>query len=233
LIHLYELVRYVSLLIEEAHGSMLLHAAATMKDDSCYLVSGAKGAGKTTTMLHLVCDHGHQYFSGDKVLVTSDAKGLLIRGWPDYPHVGMGTFQRFPSLAKKCSVELTGPDGRYKPLSQKVLVEPLLFRRALSCTKQAATRQLSLVLFPAVSDAPTRVTRLSSAQKNAIRMEEHIEYPHQFGTVHWHTLFSSLRRTTKKNYSGLFEQLSHLTWLRVDGAGELEPSMLNNMVLAG
>src|SRR3954469_25576696 len=90
-IHLIELVRYVSLLIEEAHGTLVLHATASIHDDACYLIVGEKGAGKSTTLLHLTLDHGHAYFSGDKVLISERADGLLLRGWPDYPHLGIGT----------------------------------------------------------------------------------------------------------------------------------------------
>ncbi|EGH19605.1 hypothetical protein Pgy4_42219, partial [Pseudomonas savastanoi pv. glycinea str. race 4] len=59
-IHLIELVRYYGLLVEQAKGSVIMHASAVVgPDGGIVAIGGAKGAGKTTTMLDLVLSVGY------------------------------------------------------------------------------------------------------------------------------------------------------------------------------
>lgn len=225
-IHLFEFIRYVSLLIEESLGTMLLHATASIHEDACYLVLGNKGAGKTTAMLHLVLDHGHSYFSGDKVLVSQNATGVLLRGWPDYPHIGLGTLSRFADLAQACGVALTRPDGTARPPSDKALIDPFTFRRALPTTDRPSCYKTAALIFPRVSTEPTQVTVLATSDKNPNSLAAFVEYPHQFETVHWHRLFAKTRRTSPADYGPLFKRLTEPSWLRVIGIGEIPPGSL-------
>src|SRR6187402_1316503 len=123
-IHLFEIVRQLSLLVEESLGSVLLHASATATATAAYLVVGKKGAGKTTTLFDMICEQGHGYLSGDRVLLSSHQGELLVRGWPDYPHVGIGTLAQHRKLGSELDIELRSPDGSLKPAEQKELIEP-------------------------------------------------------------------------------------------------------------
>jgi hypothetical protein len=225
-IHLFEFVRYVSLLIEESLGTMLLHATASIHEDACYLVLGNKGAGKTTAMLHLVLDHGHSYFSGDKVLVSQNAAGVLLRGWPDYPHIGLGTLGRFANFAGACGVALTRPDGTARPSSDKALIDPFTFRRALPMTDRPSCHEAAALIFPRFSAGQTQVTAIAASDKNPDSLAAFVEHPHQFETVHWHRLFARTRRTSPADYGPLFKRLAQPPWLRVTGIGEIPPGSL-------
>lgn len=231
-IHLFELVRYVALLIEEYQGTLLLHATATLGEQGCYLVLGNKGAGKTTTMLHLVLDHGQSYFSGDKVLLSAGLQGgIVLRGWPDYPHVGVGTLLRFRGLAQACGVALHLPDGTPRPASDKVLIEPTLFRRALHCTTQPASQQVAALIFPRVAATPTQIRAVDPAAKQQETLEEYIEHPHQFETTHWHRLCAGLRRTVPADPRPLLRHLLAPAWLAVTGVGEIPAGLLERATL--
>jgi energy-coupling factor transporter ATP-binding protein EcfA2 len=225
-IHLIEFVRYVSLALEEALGTMVLHAAATLDQGACYLILGEKGAGKTTTLLHLVQDHDHRYFSGDKVLVSQQAAGMLIRGWPDYPHVGVGTLQRFPSFARACGVALTQPDGTARPASQKELLDPATVRQALQCTDRPDCQRVAGLIFPTVVSEESVAQVIVREGRTVAQLRKHIEYPHQFETVRWHSLLADMRRTGPADYSSLLMQLLEPRWLRVTGTGEIPPALL-------
>jgi energy-coupling factor transporter ATP-binding protein EcfA2 len=220
-IHIIELVRYLSLMIEEALGSMLLHATATIHEGAAYLILGQGGSGKTTTMLHMVYDHGHQYLSGDKVLVSLEDTGILIRGWPDYPHIGIGTFQRFHDFRHACGVSLNGEDGKAKPPTQKEVLDFESVRRILHGMTFSATKVIAALIFPHVSLEETSIHFISGNEKTPEELLRYIEYPHQFGLVQWHSLLPTLRSQQPRDYSCLLAQLTNPLWLSVSGVGLL------------
>lgn len=225
-IHLIEFVRYTSLLVEEIEGTMVLHASATVHSESTYLVLGNKGAGKTSTLLNLIFQHGQKYFSGDKILVSKSTEGIIIRGWPDYPHVGIGTLKNFPNLVKNLRLPLEWADGTPKPDSHKELIEPRLFRAALPSTVEPSVKKVATLIFPQVSVDEITV----SVVDNNERMEtllENIEYPHQFLTVQWHNLFGKVRRTAPTDYTKLLEHLLSTEWFKVTGKSGIPVELLN------
>ncbi len=215
-IHLFELLRYVCLLAEEARGTVLLHAGAVLSDDVCHLVLGDKGAGKTTTVFHLVCDRAMEYFSGDKVLLSAEGDGLLLRGWPDYPHVGIGTLRRYSRIADELGISLNADDGSPKPASEKVLLDPLQLRRSLPSPRRPESRRLGQLLLPGVSDQPPS-HRLVDSDKSARRLERFIEHPHEFGTVRWHRLLADRRRSSRASHRSLLHRLTAVPWLALEG----------------
>lgn len=102
---LIELIRDLVLKNEELQGSIVVHAASAEKNGEVILIAGPKGAGKSTVLLELVRDHGYNFFSGDKTFLWVNENCLMAKGWPDYPHLGLGTISKYPELVAKLSLE--------------------------------------------------------------------------------------------------------------------------------
>ncbi len=227
-IHLVEFVRSAALLVEDALGTLVLHAAASIGGGGCWLIVGHKGAGKTTTALHLVLDHGHRYLSGDKVLVSRHEGRLVVRGWPDYPCVGAGTLGRFAAFAARCGARTdpSGTDGGEAGAARKQLLDPDRFRGALACAERADSDRVAMIVLPAYSPAPTRWTRLTREERQAGWLAQYIESPYRYEAVQWHPLLATHRRREPADHGAILETLAARPWLRVTGLGQVPATAL-------
>lgn len=213
-IHLIELVRYYGLLTEQAHGTVVLHSAAVRRRDSDDVVAlvGAKGAGKTTTMLSLLATGDYVYFSGDKLLLDRSDGGLRVRGWPDYPHVGIGTLRNHAELARRLGVGLDADDGTPLPDQHKVLLEPSRYLAAIGRPSQARGR-LSRVILPRIHEGgQTQHSAVGRGEKEAVPADDLFEWPHQFVTATWHGLPWATHSYSAEVPSGLMRALRNLPW---------------------
>jgi hypothetical protein len=224
-IHLFELTRYTALLVEEASATALLHASAASDNHGCHLAVGAKGAGKTTLLFHLVQDHGLRHFSGDKVLLSMAAGSARVRGWPDYPHIGIGTFSRFPGLARACGVSLVDDHGAPRPASEKELVDPARLRAAVRLD-DGAPAPVRTILFPRVGRGNPRCRVLPDAEKTSDRLLPFLEHPHEFAAVGWHALLRRQRCTERRNQTQLLAALRSATWIEIEGEIAVPPALL-------
>lgn len=224
LIHLLEFVRYLSLLIEETSGTMLLHASATVHNGKCFMVLGNKGAGKTSTVFKLVFREGHQYFSGDKVLVSRSGDRLMIRGWPDYPHVGMGTLRNYPEVLDKLGISTYWPDGSLKLDKDKELIAPNDLRSLMNMSEQLVFSDVGALIFPNILSANSCMAELNEADK--LSLAEMIEYPHDFLTVKWHNLFEEERMREPVDYTEIIHLLKEAKWLEIQGNPSFPFSLL-------
>jgi hypothetical protein len=187
-IHLIELVRYYGLLVEQACGTIVLHGAGVITDEEkgrVEVIIGQKGKGKTTTMLRQVLKHDAMFFSGDKVLLNVHNSKLVVRGWPDYPHIGIGTLSEFPEFAEKIGVALTTESGQLRDFNEKILVDPTAFYRHLPVTSRAEGYLEKLIL-PDVKATNMQERYLDDAEKSVIALLSFIEFPHEFRTATWH-----------------------------------------------
>ncbi|WP_454868329.1 hypothetical protein [Pseudomonas farris] len=187
-IHLIEFFRYYGLLIEQSKGSVVLHSSAVIDSAHRNVIAlvGRKGSGKTTTLLALTESGQYEYFTGDKLLLDIVDGQIRARGWPDYPHVGIGTLTQHPSLARSLNVDLHEADGSKKPDSHKVLIDPMLFRQHVKIAN-AGVGRLSKIILPDVLSAPG-IRKLEDNDKKSISHQNLFEWPHEFVTATWHAL---------------------------------------------
>ena len=213
-IHLIELVRYYGLLTEQARGTVVLHSAAVRlrgTDDVVALV-GAKGAGKTTTMLSLLATGEYDYFSGDKLLLDRADGGLRVRGWPDYPHVGIGTLRNHSDLARRLGVSLEADDGTPLPDQHKVLLDPARFLAAIGRPTLAVGR-LGRIVLPRIHEGDhIRHDVVETGDKEAILIDDMFEWPHRFLTSTWHGLPWATRMYSAEVPDDLMHTLRNLPW---------------------
>ncbi|VTU34540.1 hypothetical protein H6CHR_04226 [Variovorax sp. PBL-H6] len=213
-IHLIELVRYYGLLTEQAHGTLVLHSAAVRHRDSDDVIAlvGAKGAGKTTTMLSLLTSGEYVYFSGDKLLLDHRDGQFRARGWPDYPHVGIGTLRSHVDLAKRLGVGFEADDGTPLPDYHKVLLEPSRYLAAIGKPSQARGR-LSRVILPRIHEGrQAQQVAVERTEKEAMSPSDLFEWPHQFVTATWHGLPWATRAYAAEVPSDTMRALQSLPW---------------------
>lgn len=111
-----ERVRDLVLKDQENRGVLVLHATSAERDGSLAVISGSKGAGKSTILLELVEHFGFRVVAGDTTLAFVDESGdVILTGWPDYPHLGFGTIDRYPGLLRIAGI----PDD-YVPATEQV-----------------------------------------------------------------------------------------------------------------
>ncbi|WP_321817248.1 MULTISPECIES: hypothetical protein [unclassified Paraburkholderia] len=192
-IHLIELVRYYGLLVEQSKGTAIMHASAVAtRAGDILAIGGVKGAGKTTTMLDLVASGDYLYFSGDKLLLDVVDGKIRARGWPDYPHVGVGTLRSHPELAEQLGLAGIAADPTFAD-TDKRLCAPEAMRAALPASPAGCGR-LAMVCLPDVSaPGPFRIHALSSEEiGQALRTPGLFEWPHRFITSTWHGLPAAL-----------------------------------------
>lgn len=65
----------------QRNGYSIVHGACVAKDGKSFIISGNKGAGKTTTLLKLL-EQGYDFISNDKVAVKMDNDGVITCGIP-------------------------------------------------------------------------------------------------------------------------------------------------------
>lgn len=215
--HLIEFVRYTALICEEAAGTVLLHAAAVLSGDGAVLILGRKGAGKTTTMLRLVGGGGQRFLSGDKVLLSRRDGGYMVRAWPDYPHVGIGSLRQVPAVAACCGVSFLHPDGTPRPDTEKISIDPDLYLAALGGAAPPGTPLVSALIFPDVRGEPSACRLIRPEERRLSDIEVHIETTAHFTPGRWHGLVEEDAGRIRPADPLLIKPLLNVPWIKVTG----------------
>jgi hypothetical protein len=185
--HLMELVRYYALVVEEARGTVVLQAAAIAEGGRRALaICGPKGAGKTTTMLRRVLGgDGVTCLSGDRLLLRLDAGGRpLVRGWPDYPHVGLGTLREAAELARRCGVDPEAELAAGRSPTDKLVLDPDAYYAGL-LPATAEPLPLGGVLLPDVRAGDDAVREVPRSRREEL-LAGVVERAAGFVTGTWH-----------------------------------------------
>jgi hypothetical protein len=161
---LMRVVRELGMNRAQRRGGLLLHAAAVAVGDRGIVITGPKGAGKTSLLIHALRARSARYVSNDRVVVPAAAGRPSATGMPTIVALRRGTLDLFPSLAARAAASgyaycltleealAAGPrpgDPRGKPdsLSPAQLCR-LLDVRPLACSEIAA------IVFPRITREP-------------------------------------------------------------------------------
>lgn len=212
-VHLIELIRYYGLLIEQAAGTALLHASAVVDEKSGMVIGivGPKGSGKTSTMLNMVCADRWRYFSGDKLLARLEEGHVVVRGWPDFPHVGWGSLKGFPHLVNHFE-STRKPGNEALCVTDKLLFEPEEFR-AIVPPAQVSSGRLGAILLPEVgAKGPRMREALDERAKRCLSRDELFEFPSDFVTATWHGLSATRNPYQRVVANDFYEALIEIPW---------------------
>ncbi|MDW6092148.1 hypothetical protein SBX64_06275 [Vibrio rhizosphaerae] len=205
LMDIVELIRDLVFKQTKVKGILALHSTVVEKDGEAILVIGKKGAGKSTTALDMVLNHGYNFVSGDKAFIKFANNNLSVSGWPDYPHLGIGTFYGVEKLSEKLEFDHT----QFTDPNEKVALSPAIFRTRIPHSKQSSELPIKCILFPNVQKKHITSQRLENTKKH---LHENIEEPFK-GTKDWHHTITP----TKNNFELIFEALEKYPAYQVSG----------------
>ena len=223
-IHLIELVRYFGLLVEQAKGTAILHSSAVLdgKTGGVIAIAGVKGAGKTTTMLDLVLGQGHRYFSGDKLLLDVVDGRLRARGWPDYPHIGLGSLRQHPALIERLGGQADAALDPARADSDKILLTPEAFAGA-GGPRPRGGRRLERIVLPEVAVDRALSPRALRGEDidDLLRDPRIFEWPHTFVTSTWHGMPPADQAMQRRVAAPVAAALGTLPWISTPGRSAL------------
>lgn len=145
---LIELIRNLVLKNEENNGCFILHSACIYREDKgVTLVTGSKGAGKTTLSLELVQEFNYLLMSGDKTILFIEDNRIYAAGWPDYPHLGIGTIQKYPEIMDIIGINIDKTDNLWGK-KEKFDIDPREFYKIINTTKPHFVSEVERILYP-------------------------------------------------------------------------------------
>ncbi|MFJ6752104.1 hypothetical protein ACIQNI_28560 [Streptomyces sp. NPDC091266] len=235
---LVELVRDLVLKDQENRGAAVLHATAAVRDGSAVLVTGAKGAGKSTILLELVEKFGYQVMSGDKTVVHEQSDGsVLAAGWPDYPHLGYGTLAKYPGLR-----EIAGIEDGYEPASGhafspvgKFAVDPFGFRERFPSAPLGVSLPVSGVIHPSIGPGD-RTAVAPFPPGHAPRTEalaSNIESAFDGANAGWHHYLDDGRARHAERRARIAAELAKVPAWTLTGPGDLTPDNTPGLLAHG
>jgi hypothetical protein len=193
---LIELVRSLVLRNEENHGVVMLHAALVELAGRAVVIAGPKGAGKTSSALELVLHHGGRLLSGDKALLLPAEAGArdrpLVAGWPDWPHLGLGTISRFPQLGERFgldrAVAAAQAQGDLWSMRHKVPLDPDTYRTVVPFSHPGIVVPVAAVLYPCLT--PDGPRSLDGCTDHVPRLAANVESSFASGTPGWNPMIA-------------------------------------------
>ena len=100
-IALMRVVRELAMNRAQRRGGLLLHAAAMGVGDRAIVITGPKGAGKTSLLIHVLRARSARYVSNDRVVLPAAEGRPPALGVPTIVALRRGTLDLFPSLAAR------------------------------------------------------------------------------------------------------------------------------------
>lgn len=151
-----------------AVGAVYAHAAAFSHRGRGVLVTGHKGAGKTTTLVTGLRLLGGDYVTNDRLLVRLEGRELVGRPWPMHMRAGIGTLLAVPELVDLVPTNLRDlPPHRRWRHQYKVAIEPSDFSRLLADGAVASDVRPRLMLWPYLSSGGDGATPVAVSADEA------------------------------------------------------------------
>jgi len=224
---LVELVRDLVIKDQENRGVVVLHATAAHREGEITIISGSKGAGKSTILLELVEHFGFEIMSGDKALARLSSEGdVVVTGWPDYPHLGYGTIAKYDGLPAIAGIADDFEPDAAQAFSayNKFAVDPSGFRERFRSAAKNLEGTVALVLHPNIGpgDSTQLVAASESAGERAQYLRDNIESGFSGSYAGWHTFISDETAVHTASSDAILTELGRLEAWEVTGPGDLE-----------
>ncbi|MGW1533210.1 hypothetical protein [Streptomyces aureus] len=223
---LVELVRDLVLKHQENTGAAVLHATAAYRDGTVVLVTGAKGAGKSTVLLELVEHFGYEILSGDKTVVHELPDGsVLAAGWPDYPHLGYGTVAKYPGLREIAGIadDYVPAEGHaFSPVG-KFAVDPLPFRDRFPSAPAGVRVPVAAILHPAIGPGEHTVVEplTGGREEHAEVLRANVESAFDGANAGWHHYLDDDRAAHAERVTRITDVLAGVPAWTLTGPGDL------------
>jgi hypothetical protein len=196
-----ELIRDLIVKNEESSGMCILHASAVQINGRGLVFVGGKGAGKSTLIYECLRRGNIKYVSGDRVFLKVRNGKIWMKGWPDYPHLGVGTIRRYSELRSlvetRCNVDIESLKD-----TDKVLIHPEIVGETLSPDVVHEECEIHVVVFPEfIHSKKCEISEHENGRGKEVL--SHLMYSADYWQTGWHDFITP-------DYSGLPQALSNL-----------------------
>lgn len=214
-----ELIRDIVLKHEENKEVMVLHATCAYKDGKATIISGTKGAGKSTILLELVNKLGYQFMSGDKTFLVWEDGEVFASGWPDYPHLGVGTLSKYPKLvdALNLSDRVTTQKGLWYS-NEKVAIDPIQFNKIMPMVSVGVLCPVDKILYPYLADDGD--CQVIEYENHIADLKKNIESSYEPGKSHWNNFIIKSNQAGNQN-KVIIDKLNNIPAFKISGNGYL------------
>jgi hypothetical protein len=175
-IALMRVVRELSMNHVVATGGTILHSSAVQVHRGVIAMCGPKRSGKTTLLLSLLRTGRASYLSNDRCVLRAGNDQPMIRGLPTLVSIRKGCLDHFPSMRRRLrdvrpELATWAADPNVPTLAgaqkrTKFVLSPPELAQLLGGYPQVENGPLQALLFPRVTDSPSRLTviRLDAAE---------------------------------------------------------------------
>ncbi|UTR15952.1 hypothetical protein MM221_05170 [Salipaludibacillus sp. LMS25] len=219
-----EVIRDLVLKNEENKEVLILHATCAFKENQASLIIGAKGAGKSTTLLEFVHSANYKFMSGDKTFVWIQNNTVVASGWPDYPHLGLGTISKYPELTDKLELKHKVKSNIEDIWStkHKIAVSPNIFKQVFPCTPPGLICTVGNIYYPTLYDSDScEIVRKENRTEFII---PHVESLYKEDGNYWNN-FIELSKTDSEN-NNIINALEKLESYDILGNGIIDDHLI-------
>ena len=222
-----ELIRDLVLKNEETHGVIVLHATCAYKRDAATVIVGPKGAGKSSTLLELVHKFDFLFMSGDKTLLWVQDGQLMAAGWPDYPHLGLGTLSKYPELVStfKLSEQIANAQQNIWSTQYKMAIDPQRFKQLIPHAPQGIVCPVGNFFYPRLF--PSETCSIVPLENHLHLLTPHIERSFVDGEDQWnHYVLPNERLNLEQSMDTCLDRAVHMKGFELIGSGEITDDTL-------